>query len=106
VIDGTGRAPQLGPSVLIEGDRIVAIRDKPSALPKIRPVIEGGGNVLSPRPLIDTHHLDGGRVGNSSTAPAWKRPLGHVHRHRPADAFTPSSITKKTCVRPSRIWPR
>ncbi len=75
VIDGTGRAPQPGQSVLIQGDRIAAIRDHAITAPKGATVIEGRGKFLMPG-LIDTHiHLEGGRVGNSSNGTGMERPL-------------------------------
>ena len=60
VIDGTGRPPQPGRSVLIQGDKIVAIRDHDIPTPGATK-IDGRGKFLIPG-LIDTHiHLQGGR---------------------------------------------
>ena len=60
VIDGTGRAPQPGRTVLVQGDKIVAIRDHDIPTPGATK-IDGRGKFLIPG-LIDTHiHLQGGR---------------------------------------------
>lgn len=67
LIDGTGRAPRAGTWVLVEGDRIAAIRDRAIKAPKGAAVIDGRGKFLIPG-LMDTHvHLDGGRRGAMGT---------------------------------------
>ncbi len=60
IIDGTGRPALTGRTVLIEGDRIMAIRDHDISAPTGTTVIDGRGKFLIPG-MADTHiHLDGG----------------------------------------------
>ena len=59
VIDGTGRAPITGASVLVEGDRISRVARGPIDAPAGALRIDGHGKFLIPG-LIDVHiHLDG-----------------------------------------------
>jgi imidazolonepropionase-like amidohydrolase len=75
VIDGTGREPMPGRSVLVEGDHIAAIRDHAIAAPKDAAVIDGRGKFLIPG-LIDTHiHLQGGRPNSSVNPTEGERPV-------------------------------
>ena len=64
LIDGTGRPPVAGVSVLVRGDRIVAIGPGPFAMTMEYPgprMIDGTGKYLMPG-LWDVHvHLSGGR---------------------------------------------
>lgn len=63
LIDGTGRPPQPGVSVLVDGDKIALVRDHALKAPMGATVVDGRGKFLIPG-LIDTHiHLEGGRKG-------------------------------------------
>ena len=54
VLDGTGAAPQLSATVLVSGEKIEAVLDRPTPLAAGTPVIDGGGLTLLPG-LVDTH---------------------------------------------------
>ncbi len=59
VIDGTGKPAKPGQTVLVDGDRIVAIKDHAVPAPKGATVIDGRGKFLIPG-LADMHiHLAG-----------------------------------------------
>jgi imidazolonepropionase-like amidohydrolase len=68
IVDGTGRPALAGRTVLIEGDRIVAIRDHAIAAPAGATLIDGRGKFLIPG-MADTHiHLPGGRDAHGGPA--------------------------------------
>ena len=63
LIDGTGRAPIEGASVLVRGERFAAVSAGPLTAPEEAELIDGTGSFLIPG-LIDSHiHLPGGRSG-------------------------------------------
>ncbi|MDA1081497.1 MAG: amidohydrolase family protein [Gemmatimonadetes bacterium] len=71
LIDGTGRAPMVGASVLIQGDRITQVAAGPITAPQGATRIDGRGRFLIPG-LIDVHiHL----TGNSRNEQAGMRAL-------------------------------
>ncbi|HET7767169.1 MAG TPA: hypothetical protein VFN74_00250, partial [Chloroflexota bacterium] len=54
LVDGTPAPPRPHSTVLLSGDRIAAILDRPTPLPEGTPIIDGTGLTLLPG-LIDTH---------------------------------------------------
>ena len=70
VIDGTGRAPQAGMTVVTSGTRIAAVgRDDEVEIPPTARRIDARGQFLIPG-MIDLHlHLIGGGLFKASRAP-------------------------------------
>jgi imidazolonepropionase-like amidohydrolase len=86
LIDGTGRAPVPGTTVVIEGNRITAVGTTVQAPPGAR-VIEGTGKFLMPG-MIDAHvHLRGGR-GNRPPAEQERDALRALHGYLYAGVTT------------------
>ena len=68
LIDGTGRAPLVGATVVVQGDRITQVTTEHVAVPQGAQVIDGKGKFLIPG-LMDVHvHVRGGG-GRSPSEP-------------------------------------
>lgn len=75
LIDGTGRAPVAGATVVVEGNRITKVTTETVATPPGAQVIDGKGRFLIPG-LMDVHvHLRGagGRGANEPVTPEQER---------------------------------
>ena len=78
LIDGTGRAPVTGATVVIEGGRIRDVGASVTAPPGAT-IIDGAGKFLIPG-LIDAHvHLRGGRGGSQSAADQEREGIRALH---------------------------
>ena len=78
LIDGTGRAPVAGATVVIEGGRIRDVGTTITAPPGAT-IIDGAGKFLIPG-LIDAHiHLRGGRGGNQPAADQEREGIRALH---------------------------
>jgi imidazolonepropionase-like amidohydrolase len=87
LIDGTGRAPVPGTTVVIEGNRITAVGTtvQPPAGARI---IDGAGKFLMPG-MIDAHiHLRGGRGGNRPAAEQEREAVRALHGYLYAGVTT------------------
>ncbi len=79
LIDGTGRAPIAGASVLVDGDRIVAVSTETLTVDRTVTRIDGAGKYLIPG-LMDTHvHLSGGRGDGSNAEPGVRALHGFLY---------------------------
>ncbi|MGY8962672.1 MAG: amidohydrolase family protein, partial [Rhodospirillales bacterium] len=75
LIDGTGAAPVVGVSVLVEGGRFSKISTNVVAAPEGIAVVDGTGKFLIPG-IIDSHiHLPGGRAGVGNRQMLINRPV-------------------------------
>ena len=75
LIDGTGAAPVVGASVLVEGGRFSKISTNVVAAPEGIAVVDGTGKFLIPG-IIDSHiHLPGGRAGVGNRQMLINRPV-------------------------------
>jgi imidazolonepropionase-like amidohydrolase len=87
LVDGTGRVPVPGATVVIEGNRITAIGTTVQAPAGAR-VINGSGKFLMPG-MIDAHiHLRGGRGGNRPAAEQEREAVRALHGYLYAGVTT------------------
>ncbi len=79
LIDGTGRAPVTGASVLVEGDRIIAVSTETIVVNGAVTRIDGRGKFLIPG-LMDMHvHLSAGRDDGSNAEPGVRALHGFLY---------------------------
>ena len=87
LVDGTGRAPVPGATVVIEGNRITAVGAN-AQVPAGARVIDGTGKFLMPG-MIDAHiHLRGGRGGNRPPAEQEREAVRALHGYLYAGVTT------------------
>jgi imidazolonepropionase-like amidohydrolase len=87
LVDGTGRAPVPGTTVLIEGNRITAVGTTVQAPAGAR-IVDGTGKFLMPG-MIDAHiHLRGGRGGNRPAAEREREAVRALHGYLYAGVTT------------------
>ena len=87
LVDGTGRAPVPGTTVVIEGNRITAVGTTVQPPAGAR-VIDGTGKFLMPG-MIDAHiHLRGGRGGNRPAADQEREAVRALHGYLYAGVTT------------------
>jgi imidazolonepropionase-like amidohydrolase len=87
VIDGTGRTPVTGLTVLIEGNRIRQVGSAVQVPPGAR-TIDGTGKFLIPG-MIDAHiHLRGGRASNQAAADQEREAVRALHSYLYAGVTT------------------
>lgn len=87
LVDGTGRAPAPGTTVLIEGNRITAVGTNVQ-VPAGARVIDGTGKFLMPG-MIDAHiHLRGGRGANRPPAEQEREAVRALHGYLYAGVTT------------------
>jgi imidazolonepropionase-like amidohydrolase len=87
LIDGTGRAPLAGATVVIEGNRIRDVGTTAPAPPGAR-IIDGSGKFLIPG-MIDAHiHLRGGRGGSQPAAEQEREGVRALHSYLYAGVTT------------------
>jgi len=87
LVDGTGRAPVPGTTVVIEGNRITAVGTTVQPPAGAR-VIDGTGKFLMPG-MIDAHiHLRGGRGGNRPPAEQEREAVRALHGYLYAGVTT------------------
>jgi imidazolonepropionase-like amidohydrolase len=87
LIDGTGRGPATGVTVVIEGNRITAVGPTVQAPAGAR-TIDGTGKFLIPG-MIDAHiHLRGGRGGNRAEAEQEREGVRALHSYLYAGVTT------------------
>ena len=87
LVDGTGRAPVPGTTVVIEGNRITAVGTTMQPPAGAR-VIDGTGKFLMPG-MIDAHiHLRGGRGGNRPPAEQEREAVRALHGYLYAGVTT------------------
>ncbi len=86
LIDGTGRAPVAGATVVVEGNRITKVTTETVATPPGAQVIDGKGRFLIPG-LMDVHvHLRGAGGRGVHVDDAGLRPSGHGQHQRHRDS--------------------
>lgn len=91
LIDGTGRPPLPGATVVVQGNRIASVSTQPVAPPAGATVIDGTGKYLTPG-LMDVHvHLRGGgdrRAAQPVTAEQERQGIRALHTYLYAGVTT------------------